>query len=113
MNEPFYAALMIAAAFLAAVSQILLKISADKKHTGRLKEYLNPYVITGYGMLALSLLVNMYAYQKIDLRYGPVLNAASYIFVLLLGRLILKEKITQGKLCGNLLIMLGIVIALR
>lgn len=103
---------MIFAAFLTAVSQILLKLSADKKHEGILGEYMNPQVISGYALLALSLLLNTYSYQRIDLRYGPVLNAASYIFVLLLGRVILKERITSKKMMGNLLIISGMVIAL-
>ena len=103
---------MVFAAFLAAVSQVLLKLSADEKHEGILSEYLNPKVISGYVLLAMSLLLNTYAYQKVELRYGPVLNAASYIFVLILGRIILKERITVKKLMGNLLIILGIVIAL-
>lgn len=102
---------MIAAAFLAAVSQILLKKSAQKEHKGILKEYVNGYVITGYVLLMGSLLMNMWAYQGIEYRFGPVINASSYVFVLFLGRLFLQEKITAKKLWGNVLIIIGILIS--
>lgn len=103
-------ALMVAAAFLAAVSQILLKKSALRKHTGFVKEYLNKYVIAGYALLLVSLGLNMWAYQEVEYRFGPVINASSYVFVLLLGRLFLKERITAKKFWGNVLIIAGILI---
>lgn len=103
--------MMVAAAFLAAISQILLKKSAQKEHKGMLREYLNGYVITGYGLLMGSLLINMWAYQGIEYRFGPVINASSYVFVLILGWLFLHEKITAKKLWGNVLIIIGILIS--
>ena len=44
------------------------------------------------------------------MKYGPVIDTFTYVFVLLLSWLILKEKITKGKLIGNLIIILGVVI---
>ncbi len=106
-----YLFLMVGAAFVAAVSQILLKISAGKKEQKGIFEYLNPWVITGYALLMASLVMNMWAYQYVEYRFGPVINAASYVFVLILGRLLLKEKITLRKFAGNFLIILGIAIS--
>lgn len=73
-------------------------------------EYLNPYVLSGYALLVLSLLMNMWSYQGVEYRFGPVINASSYIFVLVLGHLFLKEKITARKLWGNVLIIAGILV---
>lgn len=101
---------MTAAAFLAAVSQIFLKKSAEKEHKGILGEYANGYVMAGYGLLFLSLMINMWAYQGMEYRFGPVINASSYVFVLILGKLFLREKITAKKLWGNVVIILGILI---
>ena len=50
--------LMILAALLSAVSQVFLKISARKKHSSSITEYLNIYVILGYGILALTMLLS-------------------------------------------------------
>ncbi len=102
--------LMIGAAFLAAVSQVLLKLSATKKYKHPIWEYANPLVVMGYGILFLTMGINIYAYKFVDYKYGPVLNSTSYIFILLLGAMLLKEKITKKKLLGNLLIIIGIII---
>lgn len=102
--------LMIMAAFLAAVSQVLLKMSALKKYDSPILEYLNPYVILGYGLLFLTMGINIVAYQSIDYKYGPVLNASSYVFILILGKLFLKEALTKRKIIGNLIIVIGIIV---
>ena len=102
---------MVGAALLAAVSQILLKLSARREHRGLLREYLNGYVICGYALLAVSLLLNLWAYQGVEYRFGPVINASSYVFVLVLGRLFLRERITWKRFWGIVLIVVGILIS--
>ena len=44
------------------------------------------------------------------MRYGPVIDTAAYVFVLILSKVILKERITRGKIIGNLIIILGIIV---
>src|SRR5699024_8457541 len=105
-----YMLLMFAGTFFTAVSQILLKISAGKTYRHPIFEYLNWRVITAYGIFFGVLLLNTYAYTQVDMKYGPVIDTFTYVFVLLLSWLILKEKITKGKLIGNLIIILGVVI---
>ena len=61
-------------------------------------------------MFFLILLLNTWCYTKVEMRYGPVIDTAAYVFVLLLSRLILNEKITKGKILGNLIIITGILI---
>ncbi|POP30290.1 multidrug ABC transporter, partial [Lactonifactor longoviformis] len=51
-----------------------------------------------------------YAYTQVEMKYGPVIDAFTYVFVLLLSVGVLKEKINRGKLVGNLIIIAGIVI---
>ena len=55
-------------------------------------------------------LLNTWCYTKVDMRFGPVIDTAAYVFVLIFSRVILNEKITKGKLVGNLLIIAGILI---
>ena len=104
--------LMLGAALLAAISQILLKKSAQKQHRSWIFEYLNAYVITGYALLAGSLLLNVWAYQEIEYRFGQAINAFSYVFVLFLSRIFLGEKITLRKLIGNAVIIAGILVTI-
>ena len=101
---------MLGGTFFTAVSQILLKQSSNIKYENKILEYLNFRVILSYGMFFLILLLNTWCYTKVEMRYGPVIDTAAYVFVLLLSRLILKEKITKGKILGNLIIITGILI---
>ena len=103
---------MLLAALLAAVSQILLKKSAMKTHKSWIYEYLNIYVISGYLLLSGSLLLNVWAYQEMEYRFGQAINAVSYVFVLILGRIFLGEKITARKVIGNAIIIAGILITI-
>ena len=52
MNNACYYILYLASVTIAAFSQFLLKKSANRSHDSFLKEYLNPYVIGGYGLLS-------------------------------------------------------------
>ena len=109
MNKTFIL-IMLGGTFFTAVSQILLKQSSNIKYENKIREYLNFRVILSYGMFFLILLLNTWCYTKVEMRYGPVIDTAAYVFVLLLSRLILKEKITKGKILGNLIIITGILI---
>lgn len=108
MNK--YMWLMFAGTFFTAISQILLKQSADKKYRHPIFEYLNWRVIISYGIFAGVLLVNTYAYTKVDMKYGAVIDTFSYVFVMILSYFILKEKMTKRRLMGNFIIMTGVFI---
>lgn len=101
---------MLVNAFLSAFSQVLLKQSANKEHKSMIQEYLNVRVITSYIILAYTLVSNAFAYQGISYKYGSVIGASSYIFLMILSKLILKEKITKKVLLGNIIIMFGMLV---
>ena len=101
---------MLGGTFFSAISQILLKQSANKDYSNPLKEYFNWRVITAYGLFFGILLLNTWCYTQVDMRYGPVIDTAAYVFVLILSKVILKERITRGKIIGNLIIILGIIV---
>lgn len=108
MNECLF--LMFACTFFSALAQLLLKQSANKEHKSWIFEYLNWRVILSYTMSVLILLANTYAYTKVDMKYGAVIDTFTYVFVMVLSYLILKEKFTRPKLIGNLIIIVGILI---
>ena len=95
---------------MSAVAQILLKKSANKKYSSKIKEYLNPYVIISYSIFLGATFCTMYAYKGIPLSLGPVLAASEYVFVAVLSRLFIKEKISFKKLFGLSVIIVEIVI---
>jgi drug/metabolite transporter (DMT)-like permease len=58
------------------------------------------------------MLLNVVALQTLDLTVASVLEASGFLYVMVLGRLFLREKITPRKLIGNALIVAGIVLTL-
>lgn len=105
-----YLLLMFAGTFFSAVGQILLKQSAGKQYKSPIFEYLNWRVITAYGISFSVLLLNTYAYTKVDMRYGAVIDTFSYVFVMVLSYLLLKERFNKGQLIGNLIIITGVMV---
>ena len=108
MNRTFLF-IMLGGTFFSAISQILLKQSANIQYSNPLREYLNWRVILAYFLFFGILLLNTWCYTKVDMRYGPVIDTAAYVFVLLLSKVILKEKITKRKIAGVILILIGAV----
>lgn len=106
-----YIAVFMGSVLIAAISQILLKKSTMKQYDYRLGDYLNPYVIIAYGLLFLSMALTIFAYRGVDLKMGPVIEATSYLYVAILGRLFLKEKVSRKKWAGLFIIVVGIVIS--
>lgn len=102
--------LILFSALITAVSQILLKVSADKKYQSVIFEYLNPYVIVSYALFVFVLGLNVFIFRTVDYRYGIVLNSVPTVMVLLLSCFILKEKITKRRVIGNIVILLGVII---
>lgn len=103
-------AIFLGSVLVASISQIMLKKSADRKYDRWIDEYLNFRVIFAYGLFFLSSLMTVYAYKFVPLSLGPVLEASGYIFVSVMGYLILKEKIGRKKLLGLIVIIAGIIL---
>ncbi len=55
-------------------------------------------------------LLTTFAYKGVPLSFGPVLEATSYIYIVVLSRFFLGEKVTRKKILGNVLIIAGILI---
>lgn len=111
MNEKIlFSLIFIFGVFISSVSQILLKKSAQVEYGSKIKEYLNPRVIFAYIIFFGATLCSVLAYTKIPLSFGPILESAGYIFVAILSRLFLKERITKKKLIGLSIIIIGIII---
>ena len=98
-----YMWLLFIGTFFSAFSQLLLKQSANKTYKNPIFEYLNWRVILSYGIFAAVLFLNTYAYTKVDMKYGAVIDTFTYVFVMVLSYFILKEKFTKEKLIGNLI----------
>lgn len=109
-NAAIAVCIYLVSILISVVSQILLKVSANKTYSSPIREYLNPYVICAYGMFFLSTILTMLALKYVPLSAAPVLESLSYILVAVLGYLVLKESFGKGKLLGMAVILLGVII---
>ena len=105
-----YIVLFLSAVFVSSVSQIMLKKSANKSYESKVKEYMNPWVITSYALFFGATLITVIAYKYIPLSLGPILESSGYFFVTILGMIFLKEKVGKKKAAGLFIILAGIVI---
>ncbi len=105
-----YYIIMIVSGMLSSFAQVLLKKSAQKKHDSVIKQYLNPYVIIGYGITAFCMILTMIGFRGVPFKYGAVLESLTYLYIMLLSRLLLGEKLTLKKIVGNLIIVAGVII---
>ena len=110
MNNACYYILYLASVTIAAFSQLLLKKSANRPHDSFLKEYLNPDVIGGYGLLVVSMLLTIGAYRGLAYKNGPIIESLGYVLVMLLSGIFLKERINSRKIAGTALILTGIFV---
>lgn len=103
-------ALFLLATFITAVSQIILKVSARSTSRTGLSQYLNPLVLGAYILLFGATGLSVYAYRGIGYKFGAMLGVFAYVWVMLLGCLLLKEPVTMRKVLGNVLIVAGVIV---
>jgi drug/metabolite transporter (DMT)-like permease len=102
--------ILVCSVLISSFSQILLKKSAQRDYTSVIREYLNPYVICGYGMMFLSMFLTIIAYSGMEFTNVQIVEATGYIMVLLLSRFFFREKITGRKILGMAFIFAGIAV---
>ena len=105
-----YMLILFATTFFTAISQVLMKQSAQMEHKSWIYEYLNWRVILAYGIAFTVLMVNTYAYTEVYIKYASIIDSFSYVNVMVFSYLLLKEHFTKQQLIGNLVIIAGILI---
>ena len=102
----------ICGAFITALSQILLKTQANTTGgKGFFSKFLNVRVIVSYGLLFLTLAINQVALRYVPLSVMPCITSTSFVWVFVLGALILNEKISARKILGVAVIIAGVLIS--
>lgn len=111
MNKWIAVFLYICSGLIAAVSQLLMKKEAQKNRDEKsIKRILHIKVMLAYGLMFSTIFINMVAMRYVPYKYTAVLGTFSYIFVLLLGYFVLKEKIGKIRAAGACVILAGIVV---
>ncbi|HBB13990.1 MAG TPA: multidrug ABC transporter [Treponema sp.] len=110
MNNIKYIILLLFSVFISTISQILLKKSALEKHPSWIREYLNIKVIIAYSLFFTAVLIDLLALKFVQVSFVPVIETSSYVFIIILGRIIFNEKINIKQTVSLLLIISGIFI---
>lgn len=106
-----YKLIVILAVFSAACAQMLLKKAATIQYPNVIRQYLNPWVIGGYGVMGLVMLVNIYAMSKgVMLKEVGIIESLSYLFVPCLSWIIFREKLSWMKMVAIAVIMTGVIV---
>lgn len=106
-----YYIIVILSVFAAACAQMLLKQGAQKEYASWWRQYLNPWVIGGYGIMVCSLVLNIWCMSKgVQVKEVSVIESMSYLFVPVLAFMLFKEKLTVRKICAIAVIITGVVI---
>lgn len=106
-----YYIIVVLVVFVSACSQMLLKKGASIEHNSFIRQYLNPWVISGYGIMGLAVVVNIYCMSKgVQVKELSIIESLSYLFVPCLSWMFFGEKITKRKALAIGLILIGILI---
>lgn len=106
-----YIVLVILSVFAAACAQMLLKQGARKGYTPWWRQYLNIWVISGYAVMAGSLVLNIFCMSHgVQAKEVSTIESLSYLFVPGLAFLLFKEQITRRKITAIAIIITGIIL---
>ena len=106
-----YKLLVVLAVFAAAGAQMLLKQGAKEEYPSFWRQYVNPWVIGGYGIMGVSMLLNIFCLSRgVQVKEVSIVESLSYLFVPCLAWLFFKETITWRKAGAIAIIMLGVVV---
>lgn len=107
-----YTGFLFLSVIISAFSQVLLKKSALRTYSSPLREYLNFYVVAGYGIFFLAVFLDMLALKKVPVSYIPIVESSSYIFVIIFSKLFFDEKISKRRMLAIAVILAGVAVYL-
>ena len=103
--------LVVISALLGVVSQMLLKQSARIQHLNWVREYLNPWVIGGYSIMVISLIINLIAiHLGVLAQEVSIIECINYLLIPLAAWLIFREPLNKRKVVAIVVIMAGVVV---
>lgn len=117
--EKLKIAQIIASVVGISVGQLLLKIAAtnlrnpDTLGFWLLGFRINAYLFAGFAVLGISTLIWVWVLREVPLSVAYPFMALAFIFVPILGWLVLNEPLTYRQISGGLLICLGLILASR
>jgi drug/metabolite transporter (DMT)-like permease len=101
---------LFAGILLTGLAQILLRMGARQPDAGLIARMLQPKIVLGYGLFFGVTLLNVFAMQAIELRVMTAWSSLTYVWVMLLSGVCLRERITGRMVWGCGLIVVGVLV---
>lgn len=76
-----------------------------------LARFMNWRVILSYSLLFMTLVINQIALIYVPISVMPCITATSFVWVYVLGVIILKEKVSRRRMIGVAIIIAGVIIS--
>ena len=106
-----YKCLVILSVLAAACAKMLLKQGARQNYADFWHQYLNPWVIGGYAIMACSLVLNIFCMSHgVQVKEVSVIESFSYLFVPCLAFILFRERITLRKAGAIAIIICGVIL---
>ena len=106
-----YIIIALISVLVAACAQMLLKQSARYQHKHWWRQYINGWVIVGYGIMFLTMVVSIWCLHKgLQLKELSVIESLSYLFVPALSWYIFDEPIGKRKALAIGVIIVGVIV---
>ena len=103
--------LVLISSLLGVASQMMLKHSARKNYPSWWREYINLWVVGGYGIMVLSLLINLWAIHiGVLAQEVSIIECINYLLIPLGAWWIFKEPITRRKMVAIGIIIVGVIV---
>lgn len=110
MKIDYHYFFLAASVTVASFSQILLKKGAMMEYPSFLKQYLNPWVISGYALMFCSVFLTNCGLRTLSYLNAPVAESFGYVLVPLLSAVFFREKFTLRRSVGIGCIIIGMII---
>lgn len=103
--------LVVISTLMGAASQMILKRSAQQRYSSWWREYINIWVISGYAIMVLSLLINLWAIHiGVLAQEVSIIECINYLLIPLGAWWIFKEPITRRKALAIGVIIVGVIV---
>lgn len=101
---------MLISVALGSLAQIPLKKSAVQSVNINRAYFLNFRTALGYSMMLIASLLSFWAIRQLDIKTAAIIETTAYLYILLIGYFVFKEKLTARKIIACALIICGIIV---
>ena len=106
-----YGLMALVVVFVAACAQMLLKQGARQGYQPWWRQYVNGWVISGYGIMFAAMMANIWCMHRgLLLKELSIIESMSYLFVPALSWALFKEPISWRKGLAIGVIITGVIV---